>query len=66
MWNTDFAGLQSVLVDNVLLRCEHEPDGFVVQRGIFGVGVIVANQSLLGRSRFPLALFRFDVFQKRS
>lgn len=58
MRDADFARLQAVLVDDVLFRREHEPYGFVVQRGIFGfrVGVIVSDQSFLGRGRFPLGL----------
>lgn len=58
MRDADFARLQTVLVDNVLFRREHEPYGFVVQRGIFGfgVGIIVTDQCLLSRGCFPLGL----------
>lgn len=62
--NADFSGLQTVLVHDVLLSGEDEPDGFVVKRCAFFILVIVSNQGLLGRILFLFFLLRLDVSQK--
>lgn len=45
--DADLSGLQAVLVDNVLLCGEDEPDSLVVDRCLLIIGVVVTNQSLL-------------------
>ena len=67
MRDADLAGLQAVLVNNVLLRGKHEPNGFVVHGAVFfvRVAIVVADKSLLGRRLFLLLLRRLDVFQQR-
>lgn len=59
-----FSGFQTVLVHDVLLGGQDEPDGFVVKRCVFFILVIVSNQGLLGRILFLFFLFRFDLSQK--
>ena len=56
--DADFAGLQAVLVHNVLFGGEHKPDGFVVKgRVLVVIFVIISNQSFLCRSLFFFLLF---------
>lgn len=65
MGDADFSRLQAVLVHDVLLGGEHEPDGFVVDRAVFGVGlVVIPNEGFLGGRLFLLLLLRVDVSQK--
>jgi hypothetical protein len=60
--DADLPRLQAVLVHDVLLGGEHEPDGFIVEgRIVVGVVIVVSNEGLLGRCLFLLVLFRFDV-----
>ena len=63
--DADFSGLQSVLVDYMLLGGENEPDGFVLGRAVLAIGVIVANQGLLCASLLLFLLRRLDVLQQR-
>lgn len=67
MGDGDFAGLQAVLIHDVLLGGENEPDGFVVERSllIIGVLIVVADQGLLGRGLFLRFLVRLDMAQQR-
>lgn len=64
--NRDLAWLQAVLVHDVLLRCENEPDRFVVQRGAFFrvAVVVVTDKSLLRGGFLFLVLFGLDVFEE--
>jgi hypothetical protein len=65
VWNADLAGLQAVLVNNVLLGGEDEPDGFVISGGFFVGVIIISNKSFLGRRFLFLHLLGFNVSQKR-
>ena len=56
MRDADLSGLQAVLVDDVLLCREDEPDSLVVDGGLLVIGVIVTNQSLLSRRLLLLFL----------
>lgn len=64
--NADFSGLQTVLVHNVLLGRQYEPDCLVVERCVFVLVIIViSNQRLLRRGFLLLIALRFNVSQKR-
>ena len=65
MWESDLARLQAVLIDDVFLGREDEPNGSVVDGGVLVIRVIIADQSLLGRRLLRLLLSSFDVLQKR-
>ena len=61
----DFSRLQAVLVHHVLLGGEDKPHGFIVQRCVLVIGlIVVANQSLLRRRLFLLVLAGLDVSQQ--
>lgn len=65
MWDGNLARLQAVLIDNVLLGRDHEPDSLVVKWGFIVGLVVVSNKSLLGRRLLLFHLLRFNVSQKR-
>lgn len=54
--NSDLAGLQAVLIYDVLLGGKEQPHSLVVDRGILIIGVIVTNQGLFGRRLLLLLL----------
>jgi hypothetical protein len=63
--DADLAGLQAVLVHHMLLSGENEPDCFILGRAVLVIGVIVANESLLGGGLLLFLLSRLDVLQQR-
>lgn len=66
MRDADFAGLQAVLVDNVLLGGEHEPNRLIVDWDVLCVGIfVISDEGLLRRCLLLLLLFGIDVSQKR-
>jgi hypothetical protein len=62
--DSDLAGLQAVLIHDVLLGGEEQPHGLVVERSVLVIGVIVTDQGLLGRRLFLLLLGRLDMAQQ--
>lgn len=56
MRNGNFAGLEAVLVYHMLLGGEDEPDGFVLDSGILNIRIVIADQSLLGRTLLQFLL----------
>jgi len=48
----------------VLLGGKNEPNGFVVEGCLLIIGIIIANQSLLGCGLFLLFLVRLDMAQQ--
>ena len=64
MRDSNLAGLQAVLIHDVLLGGKEQPHSLVVERSVLIIGVIVADQGLLSRRLFLLLLSRLDMAQQ--
>lgn len=66
MRDADFAGLQTVLVHNMFLGGEHEPNRLIADWAVLRVGIIIISDERLFRRRLlRLLLFRGNVSQER-